>query len=68
MKVIIEVASRIQDMNKVVHIMKLTEHFIKQTDNITMDFEAKLELDSTINSFFREYILLKNNKKREIYI
>lgn len=69
MKVIIEVASRIQDMNKVVHIMKLTEHFIKQTDNITMDFEAKLELDSTINSFFREYILLKNNKKeRDLYL
>lgn len=69
MKCITELAVRISDMNKMVHIMKLTEHFIKQTDNITMDFEAKLELDSTINGFFRDFILLKNNKKdRDLYL
>lgn len=69
MKNIIEMSNRINDNNKIVHIMRLTEHFIKQTDNITMDFEPKLELDSSINGFFRDYILLKNSKKdRDLYL
>ncbi|KKY00230.1 hypothetical protein VN21_15295 [Paraclostridium benzoelyticum] len=63
-----EIAYRIKDSQKMYNIIRLTEPFI-QSNIPGMEFEAKIELDSTINRFFEEYILTcKNKEDRDNYL
>ncbi|MEN2256628.1 DUF262 domain-containing protein [Paraclostridium benzoelyticum] len=47
-----EIAYRIKDSQKMYNIIRLTEPFI-QSNIPGMEFEAKIELDSTINRFLK---------------
>lgn len=68
-KILSEIVNKLDDDNRRIHLKGLTDHFIKRNNVISMDLEPKLELDSTINDFFKEYILLRNNKnERESYL
>lgn len=68
MKVLSELASRISDSQNMYNIIRMTEPFI-QCNYPGMEFNAKIELDSTIDRFFKEYILqCKNYEDRKNYL
>lgn len=68
MKVLSEFENRINDSQNKYNIIRMTEPFI-QCNYPGMEFNAKIELDSTIDRFFKEYILqCKNYEERINYL
>lgn len=68
LKTLLEVSHRLTDHMKQTGIKSLILPLIQKND-YDEPFKQRIELDDTINDFYKDYILLKNNKdERENYL